>query len=249
MQLDIDGLSVHAEQMGEGSDVVLLHGWGYASDLLMPLAKKLSAKHRVTLIDLPGHGATDEPEQAYCIEDFARVVAGTLEALGIKKAHFAGHSNGGRTIIALSRNHADIMDRIALMDASGIRPKRGLRYYFKVYSYKLGKKILSLPFFSDEARKKYTQGKGSADYKVLSEVMKATFSRIVNEDLTPQLAKIKSPTILIWGENDADTPLYMGKIMEKQIPDSALILYEGKGHYAFAEDLNKTAAVLGSFFN
>lgn len=249
MQLNIDGLSVYVEQMGEGSDVVLLHGWGYASDLLVPLAKRLAKKHRVTLIDLPGHGKTNEPDKAYSIEDFASTVAKTLDALDIKKAHFAGHSNGGRTIIALTRNHADIIDRIALMDASGIRPKRGFKYYFKVYSYKLGKKILSLPIFSEEARKKYTQGKGSADYRVLSQVMKTTFSKIVNEDLTPQLCRIKSPTILIWGENDMDTPLYMGKIMEREISDSALIVYEGKGHYAFAEDLNKTAAVLDSFFN
>ena len=54
--------------------------------------------------------------------------------------------------------------------------------------------------------------------------------------------------VLIWGENDADTPLYMGRIMEKEIPDAALVLYPGKGHYAFAEDYAKTLAILDSFF-
>ena len=249
MQLQIGTLSVHVEQIGSGSDVVLLHGWGYGLDLLMPLAKRLALGHRVTLIDLPGHGETAEPDQPYSIEDFAAVVAQTLKALGIQRAHFAGHSNGGRTIIALSRNHQHLLDRIALMDASGIRPKRGAKYYFKVYTYKLGKLILKLPVFSDKTRKKYIEGKGSADYRLLSPVMKATFSKIVNEDLTGALANIKVPTLLIWGDNDNDTPLYMARIMESKIPDSALIIYEGKGHYAFAEDLNKTAAVLNSFFN
>lgn len=56
------------------------------------------------------------------------------------------------------------------------------------------------------------------------------------------------PTLLIWGENDADTPLYMGRIMEKEIPDAALVLYPQKGHYAFAEDYPKTLAILDSFF-
>ena len=249
MQIQIDTLSVHVEQLGSGSDVVLLHGWGYGLDVLMPLAGRLAARHRVTLIDLPGHGGTSEPEEPYTIEDFASVVAKTLEHLGIRKAHFAGHSNGGRTIIALSRNHSQIIDRIALMDASGIRPKRSAKYYFKVYTYKAVKAILRLPIFPKGMLEKYVKGKGSADYRVLSPVMKATFSSIVNEDLTGQLKSIKSPTILIWGDKDTDTPLYMGKIMQSLIPDSALIVYEGKGHYAFAEDMNKTVAVLDSFFN
>ena len=249
MQIQIDTLSVHVEQLGSGSDVVLLHGWGYGLDVLMPLAGRLAARHRVTLIDLPGHGGTSEPAEPYTIEDFASVVAKTLEHLGIRKAHFAGHSNGGRTIIALSRNHSQIIDRIALMDASGIRPKRSAKYYFKVYTYKAVKAILRLPIFPKGMLEKYVKGKGSADYRVLSPVMKATFSSIVNEDLTSQLKSIKSPTILIWGDKDTDTPLYMGKIMQSLIPDSALIVYEGKGHYAFAEDMNKTVAVLDSFFN
>ncbi len=248
MQIQIDDISVHVEQVGNGPDVVLLHGWGYGLDLLMPLANRLAAKNRVTLIDLPGHGGTEEPKAPYTIEDFAKTVAKTLQHLGIKKAHFAGHSNGGRTIIALTRNYSHLIDRIALMDASGIRPKRGARYYFKVYGYKFTKRLLKLPIFSQRLREKYLSGRGSADYRVLSPVMKATFSNIVNEDLTDRLKNITASTILIWGQNDTDTPLYMGKLMNQYIKDSALIVYEGKGHYAFAEDMVKTAAVLSSFF-
>lgn len=249
MRLIIDSLEVHCEQLGEGSDCVLLHGWGYGSELLMPLAKKLAQNHRVTLIDLPGHGETAEPAAPYSIEDFAAVVAGVCDELGIKKACFFGHSNGGRTIIAMSRNYSRLFDRIVLCDASGIRPRRGAGYYIRVYMYKLGKLILKLPVFSQERRKRFENSHGSEDYKKLSPVMKATFSRIVNEDLTDCLDGIRVPTLLIWGENDTDTPLYMGRIMEKRIPDAALVLYNGRGHYAFAEDFAKTTAILESFFN
>lgn len=247
-QLDIDSLSVHCRQLGQGKDCVLLHGWGYASELLMPLAEHLARYLRVTLIDLPGHGKTSEPARPYSIEDFASVVAAVCEKTGIKKAFFWGHSNGGRTIIAMSRKYSSLFERIVLCDASGIRPKRGIKYYSKVWSYKLAKAVLKLPFFTQRQRERLANGRGSADYRVLSPVMKATFSRIVGEDLTPQLKDIRVPTLLIWGENDADTPLYMGRIMEKEIPDAALVLYPQKGHYAFAEDYPKTLAILDSFF-
>lgn len=247
MLLEINGLSVYYEQLGAGSDVVLLHGWGYASDLLVPLAKALASKHRVTLIDLPGHGKTAEPECPYYIEDFAAIVAGVCDKLNISKAHFLGHSNGGRTIITMSRNYSRLFDRLVLCDASGIRPRRGAGYYCRVYSYKLGKKLLSLPLFTQQQRDKFSRNKGSADYRMLSPVMKATFSNIVGEDLSSCLSGIKAPTLLIWGENDTDTPLYMAKQMESGIVDSALIIYAGKGHYAFVEDFNKTVAILDSF--
>jgi pimeloyl-ACP methyl ester carboxylesterase len=247
MQVLINGLSVYYEQLGEGRDIVLLHGWGCDSSLLKPLAASLAKFARVTLIDLPGHGKTSEPLNPFDVHDFAHTVYMLLEQLEIKKASFVGHSNGGRTIIALAQAHPEVIYKIVLCAASGIKPKRKLKYYMKVYGYKLGKNILKLPIFSEEIRQKYSQGKGSEDYKKLSPVMKATFVRLVNEDLTPVLKNIKASTLLIWGEQDTETPLYMAKVMEKEIPDCGLVLYPNAGHYAFLERFGQTERVLESF--
>ena len=67
--------------------------------------------------------------------------------------------------------------------------------------------------------------------------MRAVLSRVVNEDLRPQLGKIKNPTLLVWGSEDTATPLSDGQTMEailkKNGSDAALIVFEGRGHYAF----------------
>ena len=72
----------------------------------------------------------------------------------------------------------------------------------------------SLPDKAEDAlRKKY----GSRDYNALDAEMRKTFVKVINQDLTPCLSKIKQPTLLIWGETDTATPLADGQRMEKEI--------------------------------
>jgi pimeloyl-ACP methyl ester carboxylesterase len=61
------------------------------------------------------------------------------------------------------------------------------------------------------------------------------------------LKLIKAPTLLIWGENDEDTPLYMGKIMENEIPDSGLVVLKGAGHYSYVDNYSQFRAVINVF--
>jgi pimeloyl-ACP methyl ester carboxylesterase len=85
----------------------------------------------------------------------------------------------------------------------------------------------------------------SADWLNASDAMRGTFRRVIDEDLTPRLSRIHAPTLLIWGEADAETPLWMGKLMEERIPDAGLVVLDGAGHYAYAErvgEFNRIAA-------
>ena len=122
-------------------------------------------------------------------------------------------------------------------------------FIYSNYSFALTKRGIkifekSAEFLLEKAIKKY----GSSDYIKLSKSMRATFSNIVNEDLTPYLSKINVPTILIWGDQDKETPLEFGKIMEQNIKDSALIIFENAGHFAFLEQSNRFNIILKSFF-
>ncbi len=91
---------------------------------------------------------------------------------------------------------------------------------------------------------------GSDDYQDASGIMRKILVRVVNENLKPLLKDIKAPTLLIWGGDEDDaTPLYMGKIMEKEIPDSGLVVLEGTGHYSYLDDYYRFVRVLNAFFN
>jgi pimeloyl-ACP methyl ester carboxylesterase len=78
--------------------------------------------------------------------------------------------------------------------------------------------------------------------------MRNTFVKVVNEDLLPYAARIKVPTLLLWGDRDEDTPLWQGQLLEKTIPDAGLVVFEGAGHYSYLDRLGETVRILDHFF-
>ena len=77
--------------------------------------------------------------------------------------------------------------------------------------------------------------------------MRATFNRVILQDLEPCLPNIKASTLLFWGKEDTATPLWMGELMEKKIPDAGLIAYDGVGHFAYLDKYAEFQAVSRSF--
>ncbi|MDE6555887.1 MAG: alpha/beta hydrolase, partial [Duncaniella sp.] len=137
-----------------------------------------------------------------------------------------------------------------LVDAAGIKPRRSFGYYRKVYTFKAMKRLMYLVYGREEAERRLDRRRakaGSSDYAQASPMMRRILSKVVNEDLTSELPKIKAPTLLIWGENDTATPLSDAKKMERLIPDAGLVSYPGCGHYSFLDNPGGFAAVLTSF--
>ena len=94
----IKGIRTNYTQYGEGQDIVLLHGWGQNIKVMEPLAKRLNG-YRITIIDLPGFGLSEEPPTSYSVSDYADYVHELLESLEIKNPILIGHSFGGRVSI------------------------------------------------------------------------------------------------------------------------------------------------------
>ena len=99
----------------------------------------------------------------------------------------------------------------------------------------------------DVWREKLVQKFGSADYKALSATMRPTFNRVIAQDLRGVLPRIMASTLLIWGTEDRDTPLWMGEVMAKEIPDAALVRLEGCGHFAYLEKYADFRAIAWKF--
>ncbi len=250
--IEIDGLQIEYIDEGQGVVVLLLHGWNAPAETYRLILDHLKTRFRVVAPNMPGCGGSDEPPEAWTVDRFADFTAAFAKALGIEKATLMGHSFGGRTILKLMSREARPfqVDKIVLLDAAGIKPKRTMTYYTKVYSFKALKTICKIPPFKqmfphavENARKK----RGSADYQQASEVMRRTMSLCINEDLKAALPKVDVPTLLIWGECDTATPLRDGQLMEKHIPDAGLVVLKGAGHFAFAEAWGQCSRVLDVF--
>lgn len=243
------GTNVRYYVCGEGTPFILMHGWGCNSSTVKSVARTAqSCEYKVYNIDLPGFGASEEPAEIWGVEDYCRLIEYIVERENIKNPVIAGHSFGGRiAIIFSSRNKTN---KVVLIDAAGIKPRRKLSYYLKVYKFKALKYMMKtfagkdhFEKWAENYRKKY----GSADYSAASPKMRRIMSKSVNQDLKKYLHSIKSPTLLLWGELDTATPLRDAKIMNKLIPDSGLVIMEGAGHYSFLDSPVKFNATLDYF--
>lgn len=249
MRINIDGININYIDEGHGSVVLLLHGWGGSIQTMMPIANVLKDKCRVIVMDLPGFGESDNPVEPWNSYDYAACINKFIELNKLDSIILFGHSHGGRISIILSSMY-DYVKKLILIDSAGIIPKRKLNYYIKVYSFKLLKSayLLFVGGNSKEQKlEKFYRKYGSTDYKSSDGIMRQTMIKVIHDNLFDLLPYIKSPTLLIWGENDEDTPLYMGKIMEERIKDSGLIIFKDAGHYSYVDNYEQFKAVINVF--
>ena len=249
-RLSLCGVQTHCVFYGEehtkDTAVVFLHGWGSTGSAFGRLLSAAGENYFTVAPDLPGFGGSEEPKTPWGVEEYANHTVELVQSLGIQRLIFVVHSFGGRIAMTLGarKDLPFTIEKMIFFSAAGLKPKRGLSYYVKVYTYKLCKLLLT-PF--PEIKKRYQAGKGSADYRNASPMMKQILSKTVNTDLTPLLPKITAPTLLVWGEKDTATPLYMAKIMEKQMQDAGLFVIQGAGHFAFAEQPGIALAAMKNF--
>lgn len=251
MFIKLQGLKIFYEFMGEGNTVVLLHGWGGEAASLKPVFDSMSKKYKVYAFNFPGFGKSELPPEPWGTEDYGKFVVNFFKTVGIKRANIIAHSFGGRVAIWLAANSPEVVNKLVLVDSAGVKPRRSLKYFIKISIAKAAKRILLLPVFG-----KYGQSLlnnlykivGSKDYQQQIGIMRATLVKVVNEDLRGLLPKIMAPTLLIWGENDKDVPLYYAKIMEKEIKDVGLVVLKGAGHFSYLDRFSDFYLIVSEFF-
>lgn len=253
MNVTIDGIKINYEQQGQGDNVLVLHGWGASIKTMRPVIDSLISNFCVTSVDFPGFGKSDMPPETYGVPEYMDITYRLLQHLGINKTHIICHSFGGRVAIMLAAKHPQLTGKIVFTGSAGLVKRRTLNYRLRTFAYKAAKRINRgrvlkgiLKVFGADIES-YVKNAGSADYKALPDNMKKVFVRIVNLDLKKFLPEIKSPSLLIWGENDTETPLEFGKIMEKMIPDAGLVVFPGAGHYAFIECIGRFNHIVKTF--
>ena len=239
MKINIKDISINYIQYGEGKDILLLHGWGQNIEMMKPIGDSFCNNYRITILDLPGFGESDEPKTTWKIDDYELLLEEFIKKVKIKKPIVIGHSFGGRLAIRYSANNP--IEKLVLFGSPCIRIQESLP--LKVRILKSLKKLPGMNAIG-EYMKNYI---GSRDYKAASPVMRQTLVEVVNEDLSGYARKIEEPTLLIWGDNDTEAPLVEAKELEKIMIDAALIVLPGS-HYAYLENLNQVVNILNSFF-
>lgn len=246
--INIDGINVNYETFGEGHDLLILHGWGANIGAVMPMVNAWQDKFKVWAVDLPGFGKSDLPQEDWDVYSYADFVGKFITRTGMENPILVGHSFGGRLCIILAANKIVSPEKIILVDSAGVKPKHGINYKIKVYSYKLAKKAANvIGFFSKETEEKIKSAFGSDDYKNATPVMRNVMVRVVNEDLTYLFDKITPPTLLMWGEKDDATPLADAHVMESKMHDAGLVVLKGAGHFSYIDNMGEFAVITNKF--
>ena len=233
----IQGVETHYREAGEGSPVLLLHGWGSSSEALAGIADVLVTAFRVVSVDLPGFGWSQPPPEAWGTGEYTAHVLGILDALRVTKTAVLGHSFGGRIAILLGARHPDRVARLVLVASAGIRPLRSVKARLMVGTTTFLRAAATLPGAGRAAKRlldRWRERVGSRDYRQAGR-MRPTLVRVVNEDLAPLLPEIGAPTLLLWGDQDREVGRAAVEMMATRIPKARMVVFPGAGHFPFED--------------
>ncbi len=221
-----------------GQSIVFLHGWGQNIEMMKPLANLLKKDYKIIIIDLPGHGKSDEPNYPWTVNDYKEAIKELLTKLNINKPTLVGHSFGGK-ISLLYASEYEINKLIVLGSPFKANTKNKT---LKTKVLKFLKKVPIINKFEEFAKKRI----GSTDYKNATPIMRQVLVNTVNHDITENIKKIKNPTLIIWGNLDEAVPLNDAYELESLIDDSAVVVLENGSHYAYLENVNQVANMIKS---
>jgi pimeloyl-ACP methyl ester carboxylesterase len=239
-QIVIEGLLTNYQVFGDAKETFLiLPGWRRSIEEWVPVAKSLSDKYKVILLDLPGFGLTALSKSTFGVFEYADFVRQFLDKLKIDKCVLLGHSFGGRLGIVLA-SKGRIVDKLILVDSAGIENKSLYARLIRVL------KLIFSPIFTilpTSIKNKISRAIGSQDYKTSGEMHKI-FVRVVDQDLRTLLPKIKIPTFIIWGDKDNVLPVSQAKIFKKEIEGSKVRIVWGAGHDPHLQKTEQFVSIL-----
>ncbi len=256
--IEVDGMNVHYQRVGQGHPLVLLHGfsgqvWNWRNWL-----PHLQADFEVIAMDLPGFGLTGpHPKGIYSTDMSIDFLDKFLTKIGVDTFHLAGNSMGGGIAWQYTLEHPDKVKKLILIDASGY-PKKSSKTIagFKVLQYPIFNplitKITPRSIIKKSLEGTYVDQSFAAEKEVdlYMDMIRRAGNRqvLIDRMKTPRTSKthliknIKNPTLIMWGDKDIIIPVDNAYKFEKDIAGSEVIIYENVGHLPMDEVGEQSAA-------
>jgi len=270
---DVPGARVSVMTMGEGPDVVMIHGLGGAKSSFFDTAAAMArAGYRVHVLDLPGFGSSSKPHLApYTARWFARIVADTMDALGIEHAHLVGNSMGGRVALEVGLERPERVVSLTLLCPAVAFVKRGLhpvvrllRPEFGVLPHRFSRAMVASHFWSmfhdpdvvdpsvadvvvEEFQRIY--GTAGARLAFLAAARNIYLDKPFGRGgFYPRLASLEPPALFVWGSHDTLIPPGFGRHVRRWLPRAGQVVLDACGHVPQVEQPDVVNELLGSFF-
>lgn len=213
--------------------LLILPGWEGSKTSWKNFINLAQNDFEVYCLDLPCFGQELCPHEVWGVAEYAEFVRQKIKELHLNKPILLGHSFGGQIAAYLAATSPQLISRLILSGASAIRPEQNFKRFIFGWLAKTGKVFFSLPLINNLsalAKKFLYRLADSPDYSSASGVQREIFKKIIRQDLTEELKKIKTPTLVIWGALDSYAPLTSGKKIAKLISNSHLEIIAGGKH-------------------
>jgi pimeloyl-ACP methyl ester carboxylesterase len=245
-RVEVDGLSVAYERAGDGPALVLLHGFTHDSRAWRPQLQGLSDQFTLIAWDAPGAGQSPDPPETFGIDDWADCLAGFLDAARVQRAHILGLSWGGLLAQEFYRRHAARVRSLVLADTyagwKGSLPE-------PIPEERLAACLRDASLPPAEFVPRYLPGMFSESpgpevrdelARIMSDFHPTGFrlmaTALAYADTRDLLPNIRVPTLLIWGDSDARSPVTVAHQLRDTIPGARLAVISGAGHISNLEE-------------
>ena len=261
--MSVDGLEVHYKDEGSGTPIILLHGTSASLHTWDGWTKELTKNnYRVIRMDLPAFGITGaNKDNLYDLTSYSKFLTDFVNQLELDKFILAGNSLGGSISWHYTSSNPEKVQKLILLDPAGFPSKKERPLVFELAEIPILNQILKhitpkslikdnlgQVYFDDS---KVTENLVDRYHQmILRKGSRAAFierAKLEGQDYTELLYTIKSPTLIIWGEDDLWIPVEDGFKFKERMANSSLVIMKETGHVPMEEKPLESVALVLNF--
>ena len=252
--LRTSGLEIAYERAGSGAPLVLIHGAASDSRYWRPQVGALSDEFTVVAWDEPGAGSSSDLPSGFGLAGYAACLGALIESLGLGPAHVAGLSWGGTVALELYRRDPGRVATLIMIDTyagwKGSLPAEEVRARVDGLHEMLASEDFepSMPgLLGPEPPPEAVALLEELASAVRPATLESQLLVMAGADQRDVLPRISVPTLLIWGEEDARSPLFVARQFDDAIPQAQLVVIPRAGHCSNLEQPERVNAAIRDF--
>ena len=259
--LKVNGANIYYEEHGSGPEtIVFSHGFLWSGHMFHNQVDALKDRYRCITFDHRGQGKSEITESGYEIDNVYADAFGLIEMLGCAPCHFVGLSMGGFVGLRLGIRRPDLLKSLTLIESSSHPQSKDSEGQYRLLGFvarwiglrMVAKPVMEIMFgakFRNDPKRANLNNEWKAHLLANDRIgITRALSGVINrQGVIEQLGQIKTPTLIIVGDQDTALPLGESEAMHAGIPNSKLVIIPGAGHTSTVEEPEAVTAALADF--